>query len=444
MTDTTPPTSTGPLASNSSKIVIVGGGGTMGSSTALHLARRGYTNITIMDVYPIPSGNSAGNDLNKIASADDVDGFAGCTAMCWDAWTTDPLFSPYAHEVGKLSLTVVGEEEELAYLTDKYKRMSDLGRQDIKWLDNEDEVRKAAPHLADADIEGWKGILCTRGGWVAARDALDAVGRELQRLGVRSIFGPSGTFDSLLFDDDGKTVKGVKAKDGTVVDADLVVVATGAWTPALIDLEGQCISKCWCFAHIQLTPEEAAALKDIPTVYNSVYGFFFEPRPDNHLLKLVNEFPGYTNFQPCQPFGSPTVQNISVPRSHADHPHDTMPEPCLDEIKRLVQKTLPHLVGRELISKAICWCTDTADGEWLICEHPKWKGVVVASGDSGRTFKMLPVVGGQIADLIEDKLSAERRHAWRWRPGAGDPEGKGRPGPRAQDLSEVDSSWKHD
>lgn len=51
----------------SSSILIVGGGGTMGSSTALHLARRGYTNIRILDIYAIPSEQSAGFDLNKIA-----------------------------------------------------------------------------------------------------------------------------------------------------------------------------------------------------------------------------------------------------------------------------------------------------------------------------------------------------------------------------------------
>jgi threonine dehydrogenase-like Zn-dependent dehydrogenase len=49
-----------------SRIVIVGGGGTIGSSTALWLARRGYTNVHILDVFPIPSANSAGNDVNKV------------------------------------------------------------------------------------------------------------------------------------------------------------------------------------------------------------------------------------------------------------------------------------------------------------------------------------------------------------------------------------------
>ena len=50
-----------------SSILIVGGG-TWGCSTALHLARRGYTNVTLLDVNYIPSPISAGHDVNKIAS----------------------------------------------------------------------------------------------------------------------------------------------------------------------------------------------------------------------------------------------------------------------------------------------------------------------------------------------------------------------------------------
>ncbi|OCF38305.1 sarcosine oxidase [Kwoniella heveanensis CBS 569] len=430
---------TASLASRDSKILIVGGGGTMGSSTALHLARRGFKDIRILDVYQIPSDHSAGND---IAGSDSLGLFGGVSDTAWDAWTSDPVFIPYAHTVGKLDLTP-GDTPRSRRLREKYEKFRAMGRTDIEWLANAEDIKRKAPHLKDADIEGWRGLWCANGGWVAARDAIDSVGRELVNLGVKSSFGSSGTFASLLLSEDGKTCRGVKTVDGTEWEADLVVLAAGAWSPVLVDLEGQCTSKCWVYCHVQLTDEEAEAMRGVPTMYNDVYGFFFEPRPDSHLLKLCNEFPGYTNIVEHQPFGAPNPIKMSVPRSHAAHPTDTMPTESLDEIKRLIEICLPHLKGRPLINQAMCWCTDTDDANWLLCEHPRWNGLVLATGDSGHTFKMLPVVGAQVADLIEGKLSDEKKHLWRWRPGAGDPHGTGRGGPAPKDLSEVDG-WKHD
>jgi len=78
---------------------------------------------------------------------------------------------------------------------------------------------------------------------VAARNALDSVGLELRWLGVKTAFGSSGTFKSVLLSRDGKRCVGVKTVDGTEWSADLVVFAAGAWSPTLLDLEGQCVSK---------------------------------------------------------------------------------------------------------------------------------------------------------------------------------------------------------
>jgi len=90
------------------KIVIVGGGGTFGSSTALHLVRSGYTpsNITILDVYPVPSPQSAGNDLNKIMGIeyeDEVD--LKLSLECREMWNEDELFKPFFHGTGKVNLS---------------------------------------------------------------------------------------------------------------------------------------------------------------------------------------------------------------------------------------------------------------------------------------------------------------------------------------------------
>lgn len=54
-----------PQLNHSSSIIIVGAG-TWGCSTALHLARRGYKNVIVLDPHPVPSPIAAGNDINKI------------------------------------------------------------------------------------------------------------------------------------------------------------------------------------------------------------------------------------------------------------------------------------------------------------------------------------------------------------------------------------------
>ena len=53
-----------------------------------------------------------------------------------------------------------------------------------------------------------------------------------------------------------------------------------------------------------------------------------------------------------------------------------------------------------------CDTTDTDDAEWLFCEHPSCPGLFLATGDSGHSFTSLPVVGGQVADLLEGKVRA--------------------------------------
>ncbi|WWD04620.1 hypothetical protein V865_002691 [Kwoniella europaea PYCC6329] len=429
------------LANKDSKILIVGGGGTIGSSTALHLARRGYKDIRLLDIFQNPSLNSAGNDNNKMAGDDSAGIWGQLGTEAWNMWTTDPVFKDHAHNTGRLDLTSKPERE--ARLRTRYQGIVDEGRgAGIEWVEGKEQIVARAPHLAHADLTGWKGLFVKNGGWVAARNALNAVGHELRRLGVKSAFGSSGTFKELILGADGRTVTGVRMVDGTEWCGDLVVFAAGAWSPALLDLEGQCETKGWGYAHIRLTPEEAKKLKGMATTYNHELGFIMEPEEGTLELKIVNEFAGYTHMQQVRPFGLNKDVLMSVPRAHAIHPTDTITTESLEAIKNLIKLWLPDLVDRPLFKMAMCWCTDTVDMNWLMCEHPKYKGLVVATGDSGQTFKMFPVVGKQVADLIEGKLPEDRKHLWKWRPGAGD-NGTARGGEKAKDLSEVEG-WRHD
>lgn len=70
--------------SNSKHILIVGGG-TFGLSTAYHLAKSGYKNITVVDQSEfLPAEVSAGNDYNKIIRAEYEDPwYADLALVCF-------------------------------------------------------------------------------------------------------------------------------------------------------------------------------------------------------------------------------------------------------------------------------------------------------------------------------------------------------------------------
>ena len=101
------------------------------------------------------------------------------------------------------------------------------------------------------------------------------------------------------------------------------------------------------------------------------------------VIKYCDEFPGFTRFKQHQPYGSSFSKRISVPRSHAKHPTDTYPDASEVSVRKAISTFLPRFKDREIFNRTMCWCTDTADASLLICEHPRWKNFILATGDSG-------------------------------------------------------------
>lgn len=110
------------------------------------------------------------------------------------------------------------------------------------------------------------------------------------------------------------------------------------------------------------------------------------------MIKVCDEFPGFTRFKTHRPYGAPELKLVSVPRSHAKHPTDTYPDASEVTIRKAISAYLPRFKDRPLFNRSLCWCTDTADANLLICEHPKWRNFILATGDSGHSFKLLPIV----------------------------------------------------
>lgn len=115
-----------------------------------------------------------------------------------------------------------------------------------EWLDSEDEILNKMPLLDREQIKGWKAVYSEDGGWLAAAKAIDAIGGYLRDQGVKFGFGGAGSFKQPLLAEGVCT--GVETVDGTRYYADKVVLAAGAWSPVLVDLQEQCVSKVCHFS----------------------------------------------------------------------------------------------------------------------------------------------------------------------------------------------------
>ncbi|KAL1630893.1 hypothetical protein SLS54_000767 [Diplodia seriata] len=260
-----------PLDPATSTILIVGGG-TWGSSTALHLARRGYKNITVLDPYPVPSAISAGNDVNKIVeqglfSHDDDDEAYASNALLTHAgaaWKTDPVFAPFYHDTGYIMAA-----SDPAAIAALHRREQPTPEKGFVALSSPADFRATMPAgVLTGDFPGWSGVYkATGAGWVHARKALVAAATEAQRLGARYVTGdPCGRVEELVVE--AGDVRGARTADGKVWRADRTVLCAGATAPQLVDMRDQLRPTAWTLAHIKMTPEEARLYKDLPVLFN--------------------------------------------------------------------------------------------------------------------------------------------------------------------------------
>lgn len=393
--------------------VLIVGAGTFGLSTAVELLRKGHKNLTLLDAYPIPSLISAGNDVNKVFQSTVEDKFDSELALVsMEKWKTDPLYKPAFHEVGIIYGATGDSLEEIDY---RKLQLKMLGKKFQELNTPEDFARlircDTSEGLSKLSLEddkrflNWKGYFQeTDCGWTFASLALQNVGAECVKLGAKVIVDQA---DSLIYQD-GKCI-GVKTFSGELIYAKKTVICAGANSVRFLDFKNQLLAKCWTVGHIQLTDEEALLLKDSPVVLSLDEGFFFEPDKDNH-LKFCNEFPGYINMEQIATNEGP----VSVPTYRSE-----VPKEAEDQMRGFLRQVFPQFAERPFCVSKICWCTDTPERNFLFCDHPEIEGLVLGTGDSGKGFKYMPIVGEYISEIVlkgDSALDDEKRKKWAWIP----------------------------
>ncbi|KAJ6111886.1 hypothetical protein N7523_007947 [Penicillium sp. IBT 18751x] len=401
-----------PPLNRTSSILIIGAG-TWGCSTALHLARRGYRNVKVLDPYGVPSPIAAGNDINKIMEHKELKdshadarsiAFATCTRAALNGWKNDPVFMPFFHETG---FVVSGSTPALIRHIKEDEIDSSEG--DFIPLETAQDFRNTMPPgVLTGDFPGWKGWFSKEGaGWIHAQKAMLSAYSEAKRLGVNFVVGdPTGNVVKLVYQDG--DVIGAKTADGTVHGADHVILAAGAGSDRLLDFKKQLRPTAWTLSHIRMTPEEAKRYRNLPVLFNVAKGFFMEPDENNHELKICDEHPGYCNFIPDS---NHSGEKRSIP--FAKH---QIPLEAEARARDFLRDTMPHLADRPFSFARICWDADTPDRAFLIDRHPEHPSLLIAVGGSGNGAMQMPTIGGFISDALEGKLQKELKHVVRWRP----------------------------
>lgn len=255
-------------------------------------------------------------------------------------------------------------------------------------------------------LTGFKGYFNRCAGYAHSSDALHGIWLHCASRGVKFILGDSaGRISEILYE--GNQATGLQTADGKVHSAELVIVALGAAGATILPSLGKfTVARSWSVAHIQLSEDETNFLRGIPTTNIRDLGFFFEPDPKTRLFKLCPLGIGCTN---------PNSQGVSLP------PMDLLPEPqnfipYEDEqkLRRLLRETFPWMADRPFVDKKLCWFSDTADSDYCIDFVPGTdSSVICLSGDSGHGFKMMPVFGEWVVDLLKAGKQNEKR--WRWK-----------------------------
>lgn len=436
------------------KSILIVGAGVFGLSTALALTKRqefASTAITVVDRSPepgvFPARDASSIDVSRIIRADYSDpAYAALAAEAQEEWRkcSHPDDLGAEGRYGETGLMLVADEEAVPQQTQapsgKNKKKTKTGLDYVRSsLDNVRSLYADSPKITELPTQsaiksaygtggstGTYGYLNGLSGWADAEASMAWLHRRVVATGRVTFI--NGTVTSLLYSPDAGNpfrVQGVRlqsssTQDAAVLTADLTILATGAWTPSLVqDLSGRAVSTGQVLAYMDLTPAEQERLRSVPTLLNLSTGYFIIT-PSRNTLKVARHAYGYLN--PTTPSTSTNVaeDGFSLPVTHLTRPSLAVPPAEQKALRQAIREMIPwpELHDRPFTSTKLCWYTDTPDGDFIIDYHPRHEGLFLATGGSGHGFKFLPVIGARIVDCVLGRCPQVFEKKWKFAKGA--------------------------
>ncbi|KAM3504477.1 hypothetical protein MY11210_008343 [Beauveria gryllotalpidicola] len=359
--------------------IIIVGAGVFGLSTALELAQRGYTNVTVLDRFVPPAVDGSSVDISRVIRFDYGDRLYGVMAReAVAGWVAD--YPDHYHQCGFLMLNEAGEPG-VEYTRQCVAVDEELGRT-IELYDDAADMRERVPGIT-AKLEGCKAFYNPQGGWADAAASIGQLAGRCSQAGVSIVSGRRGTVKKLVYQ--GSRVTGVQLLDGSRMCASLVILATGAWTNHLLRVTHASSASAQPVGFIQLTEAEAATLRGMPVMINANKGVFvFPPTPGTNMLKIARHGYGYATEETVDDGRTPPSV-LSCPRRDANNVQNSfIPEDAQQALRDGLRDLVPEFAERPWSRLRLCWYSDTPEGDFIVDNIPLVEGLFLVTGGSGQ------------------------------------------------------------
>lgn len=438
--------------------ILIIGAGTFGTSTAYHLSQtyKDPSRITLLDRWsptsPLAEKTAAAVDTNRIIRTDYASHlYCDLANSALHFWFWSIAVQGHFKKTGwsVLERRTTAESGGDGFANAVRKTFVERGGDYTEDVTCED-LQRHHPILNGLDTREFpKGYSNPEAGWCDAERATTRLTKSALEAGVQRA---TGTVAELVFSEKEARVTGVKLTSGETLHADKVLLATGAWTSALLSpledalkipeekcIERQITAVGRVSAYFTLPEAEVQTLIDskMPVLVLEGLADVIPPSQPNRTVK-INDLRN----EVVHTVSLPSGRRISAPPSGKQ---EAVSRKLRARSEAVVREALPVWSrGRTPQRWRLCYDAVTPTEDWLVCAHPDVRlgNLFVATGGSFHSYKyvfslvlpsplplsmknipmlissrFLPVAGKYITNVLFGLSNGpEKDAAWSWKP----------------------------
>lgn len=357
-----------------SRKVVVVGGGLIGLSIARALTQRGITDVLVVERAELASGPTG-------KSSGIVRAHYGVPSIAALAWRSVPVLEELGSAVGfrQVGYTVIVGDENDAALRANIALHQSLGIE-AEMLDV-DRLAELWPMMETSDIAA--AAYEPRGGFADASQLALHFGKVARDNGatIRQHAPVTRIITS------GDKATGVELDDGTVIEADDVVVAAGWWSSKLLADIGIDFP-CEVVRSELIIVDAGERLADLPVVSDLVSLQYCRVEGSGQFLVGNSDHSHHEYVDPDRYSNNATDETIELYAERVMHRFPGFPNPSVTHTYAGVYDVPP-------------------DWNPVIAPMAAVSGLTLAAGFAGHGFKISPAVGDLVADLITEGDSTD-------------------------------------